>query len=221
MRLYLATVDPDQIRWALQCGLIDGVVATPGVLAEEVPQADPLEILTELAALAPVPIFASVGSLTPTELIRGARALRRVSEQVIVAIPFVEDALPAFRRLSRDGIRCAATFVHSAAQGLLAAKAGAAHVVVPVDALDAIDQPGESVLVPLRTMLDRAALECDLVAAGPTTALRLSAMGAAGADGAVVTPDTLRGLLNHPLTDRAVDRFLVDVARRARPRRAR
>ncbi|MGA0919211.1 MAG: transaldolase family protein [Gemmatimonadaceae bacterium] len=221
MRLYLATVDPDQIRWALQCGLIDGVVATPGVLAEEVPQADPLEILTELAALAPVPIFASVGSLTPTELIRGARALRRVSEQVIVAIPFVEDALPAFRRLSRDGIRCAATFVHSAAQGLLAAKAGAAHVVVPVDALDAIDQPGESVLVPLRTMLDRAALEGDLVAAGPTTALRLSAMGAAGADGAVVTPDTLRGLLNHPLTDRAVDRFLVDVARRARPRRAR
>ncbi|MGA1359801.1 MAG: transaldolase family protein [Gemmatimonadaceae bacterium] len=221
MRLYLATVDPDQIRWALQCGLIDGVVATPRVLAEEVPQADPLEILTELAALAPVPIFASVGSLTPTELIRGARALRRVSEQVIVAIPFVEDALPAFRRLSRDGIRCAATFVHSAAQGLLAAKAGAAHVVVPVDALDAIDQPGESVLVPLRTMLDRAALECDLVAAGPTTALRLSAMGAAGADGAVVTPDTLRGLLNHPLTDRAVDRFLVDVARRARPRRAR
>jgi transaldolase len=221
MRLYLATVDPDQIRWALQCGLIDGVVATPRVLAEEVPQADPLEILTELAALAPVPIFASVGSLSPTELIRGARALRRVSEQVIVAIPFVEDALPAFRRLSRDGIRCAATFVHSAAQGLLAAKAGAAHVVVPVDALDAIDQPGESVLVPLRTMLDRAALECDLVAAGPTTALRLSAMGAAGADGAVVTPDTLRGLLNHPLTDRAVDRFLVDVARRARPRRAR
>lgn len=221
MRLYLATVDPDQIRWALQCGLIDGVVATPRVLAEEVPQADPLEILTELAALAPVPIFASVGSLTPTELIRGARALRRVSEQVIVAIPFVEDALPAFRRLSRDGIRCAATFVHSAAQGLLAAKAGAAHVVVPVDALDAIDQPGESVLVPLRTMLDRAALEGDLVAAGPTTALRLSAMGAAGADGAVVTPDTLRGLLNHPLTDRAVDRFLVDVARRARPRRAR
>jgi len=221
MRLYLATVDPDQIRWALQSGLIDGIVATPRVLAEEVPQADPLEILTELAALAPVPIFASVGALTPTELIRGARALRRVSEQVIVAIPFVEDALPAFRRLSRDGIRCAATFVHSAAQGLLAAKAGAAHVVVPVDALDAIDQPGESVLVPLRTMLDRAALECDLVAAGPTTALRLSAMGAAGADGAVVTPDTLRGLLNHPLTDRAVDRFLVDVARRSRPRRAR
>ena len=221
MRLYLATVDPDQIRWALQSGVIDGVVATPRVLAEEVPQADPLEILTELAALVPVPIFASVGALTPTEIIRGARALRRVSEQVIVAIPFVEDALPAFRRLSRDGVRCAATFVHSAAQGLLAAKAGAAHVVVPVDALDAIDHPGESVLVPLRAMLDRASVECDLVAAGPTTALRLSAMGAAGADAAVLTPETLRTLVNHPLTDRAVDRFLVDVARRARPRRAR
>jgi len=221
MRLYLATVDPDQIRWAVQSGLIDGIVATPRVLAEEVPQADPLEILSELASLAPVPIFASVGALTSTELMRGARALRRVAEQVIIAIPLVEDALPAFRRLSRDGIRCAATFVHSAAQGLLAAKAGAAHVVVPVDALDAIDQPGESVLVPLRAMLDRASLECDLVAAGPTTALRLSAMGAAGADAAVVTPDMLRALVNHPLTDRAVDRFLVDVTRRARPRRTR
>jgi hypothetical protein len=70
-------------------------------------------------------------------------------------------------------------------------------------------------------MLDRASVECDLVAAGPTTALRLSAMGAAGADAAVLTPETLRTLVNHPLTDRAVDRFLVDVARRARPRRAR
>lgn len=221
MRLYLASVNPDEIRWALQSGLIDGVVATPRVLAEEVPQADPLEILTELAALTPLPIFASVGALTPTEVIRGSRALRRIAEQVVIAIPFVEEALPAFRRLSRDGVRCAATFVHSAAQGLLAAKAGATHIVVPVDALDAIDHPGESVIAPLRAMLDRASLECDIVAAGPTTALRLSAMGAAGADAAVVTPLTLRAFVNHPLTDRAVERFLGDVARRAKPRRAR
>jgi len=219
MRLYLATVSPDAIRWALQSGVIDGIVATPRVLADEVPHADPLEILGELAPLTTLPIFASVGALSPTELVRGARALRHVAEQVVVAVPFVEEALPVFRRLHQEGIRCAATFVHSAAQGLLAAKAGAAHVVIPVDALDAIDHPGESVIAPLRAMLDRASLECDIIAAGPSTALRLSAMGAAGADAAVVTPAMLHALVQHPLTDRAVDRFVADVARRARPRR--
>ncbi len=220
MRLYLATVAADDLRWATEAGLCDGVVATPAVLAAELPQADPREVVGELAERTALPIFASVPSLDAAEIARGGKALARIAEHVIVAIPFVEDALPAFRRLRKDGIRCAATLVHSVAQGLLAAKAGASLVVIPVDALDAVGSPADEVVRGLRLAFDRTAVECDVVAAGPPSAARLAELASAGADAAVVTAAVLRSFLQHPLTDRGIDRFLSDISRRAKPRRA-
>lgn len=221
MRLYLATVAADDIRWAANAGLLDGIVATPAVLAAELPHADPREVLAELAERDALPIFASVGTLDAREVTRGGKALAKLAEHVIVAIPFVEDALPALRDLSAAGIRCAATLVHSVAQGLLAAHAGASFVVVAVDALEAVGQPSDHVIRGLREAFDRSATECDVVAAGPGSAQRFAEVAAAGADAVVVTPAQLRSFLQHPLTDRGVDRFLGDVSRRAKPRRAR
>lgn len=221
MRIYLATVAADDIRWAANAGLLDGIVATPAVLSAELPHADPREVLAELAERDTQPIFASVGSLDADEITRGGKALAKITEHVIIAIPFVEDALPAMRRLSSAGIRCAATLVHSVAQGLLAARAGASLVVVAVDALEAVGQPSDHIIRGLRDAFDRSATECDVVAAGPGSAVRFAEVSAAGADAVVVTPAQLRSFLQHPLTDRGVDRFLGDVSRRAKPRRAR
>lgn len=221
MRLYLATVATDEISWAAAAGLIDGVVATPSVLAAELPHADPREVLSELAGVTELPIFVSVGSLDATEIIRGGKGFRKLAEHAIVAIPFVEDALPAYRALSTAGVRCAATLVHSVAQGILAAKAGATYVVVAVDALEATGQRPDESISALRATFDRAATDCEIVIAGPANASRLAELALAGADSTVVKPDVLRALLQHPLTDRGIDRFLGDVARRSRPRRAR
>ncbi len=220
MRLYLATVAAEEIRWATAAGLLDGVVATPAVLAAELPHADPREVLAELAERTTLPIFASVASIDATEILRGAKSLAKLAEHVIVAVPLVEDALPAVRRLATDGVRVAATLVHSVAQGLLAAKAGAAHVVVPVDALEAVGHPADAVIRGLREALDRSRMECDVVAAGAPSATRFAELALAGADAAVVTPAALHGFLQHPLTDRGLDRFLGDISRRAKPRRA-
>lgn len=219
MRLYLATVNRKEIAWAEQAGLIDGIVATPSVLAAELPQADPREILAELGSESPRSVFASVGSLATDEIIRGGKELRRLNEHVIVAVPFVEDALPAIRRLAAEGVRVAATLVHSVAQGLLAAKAGASMVVVPVDALEAVGERADATVRTLHDAFTRGAIECDVVVAGPPNAARFAELAAAGADAAVVQPEALRSFLQHPLTDRGIDRFLVDVSRRARPRR--
>lgn len=220
MRLYLATVNPKEIAWAEQAGLLDGIVATPSVLAAEMPQADPRELLAELAEETTRPVFASVASLATDEIVRGGKDLRRLNEHVIVAVPFVEDALPAIRRLAADGVRVAATLVHSVAQGLLAAKAGASMVVVPVDALETVGERGDAIIRALHDAFARAAIECDVVVAGPPNAARFAELATAGADAAVVQPDVLRSFLQHPLTDRGIDRFLVDVSRRARPRRS-
>lgn len=220
MRLYLATVSADDLHWATEAGLCDGVVATPTVLAAELPQADPREVLAEIAERTSLPVFASVPSLEAAEIARAGKALARIAEHVIIAIPFVEDALPAFRRLRKDGIRCAATLVHSVAQGVLAARSGASLVVVPTDALDAVGTAADTVIRDLRTVFDRMAIECDIVVAGPSSASRFAELAVAGADAAVVTAAVLRSLLQHPLTDRGIDRFLSDISRRAKPRRA-
>lgn len=220
MRIYLATVAANEIRWATAAGLIDGIVATPSILAEELPHADPREVLAELAERTTLPIFASVPSIDATEIARQGKTLSRITEHLVVAVPFVEDALPAMRRLSTDGVRVAATLVHSVAQGLLAAKAGASHVVVPVDALEAVGHAADAVIRGLRDVLDRSAHECDVVAAGAPSAARFAELAAAGADAAVLPPSALRSFLQHPLTDRGLDRFLGDISRRAKPRRA-
>jgi transaldolase len=102
---------------------------------------------------------------------------------------------------------------------VLAAKAGASLVVVPVDALDAVGERAELTIAALRAALDRATTECDIVVAGPANAANFGALAAAGADAAVVTSATLRSFLQHPLTDRGIDRFLGDISRRAKPRR--
>ncbi|MBL8996058.1 MAG: hypothetical protein JNL44_01960 [Gemmatimonadetes bacterium] len=219
MRLYLATVAAPEIQWATRAGLLDGIVATPAVLSAELPQADPREVLAELAERSALPIFASVPSLDAEEIYRQGKALGKIAEHLIVAIPLVDDALPALRRLSADGVRCAATFVHSVAQGILAARAGAAHVVVPVDALEAVGHPSDDVIRGLRAAFERWTVECDVVAAGPSSATRFGELAAAGADAAVLPPASLRAFLQHPLTDRGIDRFLGDVSRRAKPRR--
>ncbi len=219
MRLYLATTAADEIRWASQAGLLDGVVATPAVLAAELPHADPREVLGELAERSALPIFASVPSIDAAIIAREGKALSKLAEHVIIAVPLVEDALPAMRKLAADGVRVAATLVHSVAQGLLAAKAGATHVVIAVDALEAVGHEASAVVRGLRGALDHSHLECDVVVAGAPSAARFAELAASGADAAVVTPAALHAFLQHPLTDRGIDRFLGDISRRAKPRR--
>ncbi len=191
------------------------------MLAAELPHADPREVLAEIAEHTALPIFASVGSVDAAEIVRGTKTLRGIAEHLIVAVPFVEDAIPAIPQLSAAGVRCAATLVHSVAQGILAAKVGASMVVVPVDALEASGELAEATIADLRAALDRSGVECDIVAAGPPNAARFAELAVAGADAAVVTAAALRSFLQHPLTDRGIDRFLGDVSRRAKPRRAR
>lgn len=221
MRIFLATASLDDIRWATTAGLIDGVVATPTVIASELPGADQREVLADIAGATSLPICASVGAIGAADIVKGAKELAKTVEHLIVAIPFIEDAVPAIRRLSADGVRVAATLVYSAAQGILAAKAGASMVTIAVDALESVGQNATAVIRELRAASDHSRAECDIAAAGPTSASTFSAAAAAGAHVAIVTPNVLRGLLQHPLTDRGLDRFLGDISRRQKPRRAR
>lgn len=221
MRIYHASVSLDDVRWAFAAGLIDGIVATPAVIASQMPNADPRELVQELAAAVPLPVIASVRAINRDELYKGARELTRLGEQVIVAVPLVEDALPAIKRLSAEGVRVAATLVHNAAQAVLAAKAGAALVTIAVDATAHVGEDPSPAIREARAIFDRFGLECDIIAAGPSSSRAFTDAMTAGADGAVVSTDVLKALLQHPLTDRGFDRFLGEISRRPKPRRPR
>jgi transaldolase len=221
MRIFLATTSLDDIRWAIGASLVDGVVATPTIIAAELPTADAREVVTEIARATKLPVCASVPAIGANEIYKGARELAKAVDHLIVAVPFIEDAVPAIRKLANDGVRVAATLVYSAAQGILAAKAGATMVTIAIDSLESVGQSGTDVLRELRVAFDHAGAECDIAAAGPSSASSFAACAVAGADVAIVTPAVLRALMQHPLTDRGLDRFLGDISRRAKPRRAR
>lgn len=220
MKIFLATTSTDEIRWAADAGLIDGVVATPTVIVSQSPQADARDVIADIARATRLPICVSVPAVAAGDIVKGARDFRKISDRVMVAIPFIDDAIPAIRRLTADGITVVATLVYSAAQGLLAAHTGAAMVTISTDALESVGGDGLSVIRDLRRAFDHGATECDVAAAGPGSALSFAAAAVGGADAAIVTTDVLRSLLQHPLTDRGLDRFLGAISRRPKTKRS-
>jgi transaldolase len=139
-----------------------------------------------------------------------------MGDQIVVALPFVEDGIVALRRLERDGVRTAALFVVSAAQAVLAAKTGASYVCIATDHLESHGQDSGAVLRDTRTLFDRHGVECEIVAVAGSYTRLVTAGLVAGADAVSVRPDALRSLIGHPMTDRAVDQMLGEFSRRPR-----
>ena len=222
MRIFLATARLEDIRWAVEHGLADGVATSPAMLADAAGAAgDARELLAEICrSSATMPICVSVGALNGADVYRDGRELARLADHVIVQVPMIEDSVGAMRQLRAEGVRVGAMLVFNAAQALLAAKAGATMVSIPVDQLDAHGLDGVGVVRDVHAVFRADGTECDLRATGVRDAARFAACATAGADGVSVTPEVLRALLLHPLTDRGVDQFLNELSRRPKARLA-
>lgn len=218
MKIFLVTASPDDVRWGASIGLIDGVCTRTSLLADARPHGDPRELLAELIAASRLPVCAAVNAINAREIYQDGRDLARLSEDLIVQVPLVEDAIVAIRKLSNDGVRVAADLVFNAAQALLAAKAGASIVSTSIEQLDVVGDHGMSVVREIRAVFDADDVPCEILAAQPASAARFAECAVAGAHAVAVTIETLRSLLVHPLTDRGVDKFLADLSRRPRTR---
>jgi transaldolase len=212
MKIYLATASTDDVAWGAAHGMLDGVLTTPGLLADDA-DSEMRSHLAELCRLVHGPIFASVHAVDAAGAYRDGKELAKLSDQIVVQLPLVEESLGAMRRLQADGIRVAATHVFNSAQGLIAARAGASSVVTAVDRLDAAGHDGVAMIAELRTAFDASDAECDVIALNASSPTRFGACAIAGADAVGISADTCRDLLVHPLTDRGIDEFLGDVAR--------
>jgi transaldolase len=212
MKIYLATASTDDVAWGAAHGMLDGVLTTPGLLAEDA-DSETKTHLAELCRLVHGPIFAGVYSIDANGAYRDGKELAKLSDQIVVQLPLVEETLGAMRRLRADGVRVSATQVFNSAQGLIAARAGVSSVVMAVDRLDAAGHDGVAMIAELRAAFDASDAECDVIAHGVASPAQFGACAVAGADAVALSADLCRALLVHPLTDRGIDEFLGDVAR--------
>lgn len=210
MKIFLATAATQDVAWAAAHGLVDGVLVTPASLLRE--GGDARGVLSDLCRLVEGPIFAPIRSLDASGAYRHGRELAKLSDQIIVQLPLVEDTLGAMRRLQAEGVRVATTHVFNAAQALLAARAGASSVVTDIEQLDAAGHDGVAVVRGIRAAFDQSNAECDVIAVNPSSPTEFGACAAAGADATALSGDLCRALLWHPLTDRGIEQYLDDVA---------
>jgi transaldolase len=212
MKIFLATARADDVSWGASHGMLDGVLTTPGLLAAEA-EHDARAHLVELCRLVQGPVFATVQAIDSAGAYRDGKELAKLSDQIVVQIPLVEETLGAMRRLHADGIRVATTHVFSTAQALLAARTGAFSVVTWLDQLDAAGHDGVGVVRDIRSAFDSSDAECDVIAVNASSPTQFGACAVAGADAVAISEQLCRALLVHPLTDRGVDQFLGDVSR--------
>jgi transaldolase len=218
MKIFIESVDPDEIRVAVDSGLADGIAFSQISLSDEEAREEGSARLAQIAREFALPVCVAVGSVSSADMYREARELAKLSDHIVVELPLIEDALEPMHRLDSEGISICAAFVFNAAQALLAAKAGASLIRVLLDELDAHGQSGTATLAEIKTILEASGEECDVMVGSTGTAARFSDAVVSGADVICVKPEMLRSLLTHPLTDRGVDRFLSDLSRRSRAR---
>jgi transaldolase len=214
MNIFLESANLDEIRSATSAGLADGVAFSYVAFSADAPEATEKEWLEEISREFALPVCVPVGAVASGDIYAEARELAKVSDHIVVQIPLVEDSLIPIARLSAEGVVICATFVFNGAQAVIASKCGASMVRVTLAELESYGQSGAQTLAEIKNVLESGGAECDVMAASPTTAQQFAQCATAGADIVSLSPETLRRLVVHPFSDRGVDRFLNDLAKR-------
>jgi transaldolase len=213
MNIFVESVSLEEIRQAVAAGLADGVVVSDSLYAGS-SSLEGRELIEAVAQEFAIPICVDVAAISAEEMYREARELSRISDHLVIQLPLVEDAVEPMHRLSMEGVDICANFVFNGAQAVLAAKAGASMVRIPLHDLDAQGQTSSDAVTEIRSLLEASKCECDVMVASPATSTQFTECIAAGAQIVSVRPQVLHSLLLHPLTDRGVDRFLSGLSRR-------
>ncbi len=208
MRIFLDTANLDEIKQAKEWGLLDGVTTNPTLLSRE--GKDPKEQLEKICAVVDGPVSAEVISLDAEAMVKEARELRRIADNIVIKIPLTLEGLKAVRILSEEGIPTNVTLCFSPNQALLAAKAGATYISPFVGRLDDIGDDGMGLVRDIIEIYDNYGFDTEVIVASvrhPTHVLLSAKMGA---DIATIPFKTLTLLVKHPLTDVGIERFLKD-----------
>ena len=209
MKFFLDTAEIDDIKTLAASGLVDGITTNPSLVAKSGRKI--LEVLKEICDVIPGPVSAEVTEAEYDPIMREAAVLRKVASNITVKVPLTPDGLRACKALSSDGAMVNVTMCFSAAQALVAAKAGATFISPFVGRLDDIGYDGMELISDIVDIYDNYdALRTEVLVAsvrGPEHVIRAAKLGA---HVATVPPAVMRMLYVHPLTAKGLEQFTAD-----------
>ncbi|MFQ5692046.1 MAG: fructose-6-phosphate aldolase [Nitrospinota bacterium] len=208
MKLFLDTANVDEIREGVDLGLIDGVTTNPTLIARE--GKDYRKALEEVCEIVEGPVSAEVLNEDFEGMLVEGRDLARISDNIVVKVPLGAPGLKAARRFSDEGIQVNVTLCFSPSQALLAAKAGATYISPFVGRLDDISYVGMELVKEILAIYDNYGFETEVLVASVRNPTHVVEAALAGADVATIPFAVLKQLLQHPLTDKGLKKFLQD-----------
>ncbi|MCX7912039.1 MAG: fructose-6-phosphate aldolase [Dehalococcoidales bacterium] len=210
MQIFLDTANIEQIRQAKALGIISGVTTNPTLLARE-GSADYETVTKKICEIVDGPVSVEVLSETADEIVKEARFKAAWAPNVNIKVPITPEGLKATKVLAAEGIRVNMTLCFSPNQALLAAIAGASYVSIFIGRLDDIGQDGIQVLEDTLAVLGNyPGLEAQVIAASIRHPMHVTYAAMAGADIATVPYSVLMQMIQHPMTDIGIRRFLAD-----------
>jgi transaldolase len=212
MKFFIDTANLADIQEAADLGVLDGVTTNPSLMAKEgiAGQDRILKHYVDICNIVDGPISAEVIATDFDNIIREGEALAELHTNIIVKVPMIRDGVKAIKYFTQKGIRTNCTLVFSAGQALLAAKAGATYVSPFVGRLDDISTDGMALIAQIRRIYDNYDFETQILAASVRHPMHLIQCAEIGADVMTGPLSVITALLNHPLTDSGLAKFLSD-----------
>jgi transaldolase len=208
MKFFIDTANIDEIREAHSMGMVDGVTTNPSLIAKE--GRDFEDIIKEICQIVDGPISAEVISTDTEGMIKEARHLAKIHDNIVVKIPMIVDGLKATRRLSEEGIKTNVTLAFSPLQALMAAKAGATYISPFIGRLDDLSQEGLLLVEQIVEIYSNYAFDTEIIVASIRNPLHVLESALMGADIATIPFSVLGKLAAHPMTDKGLKAFLDD-----------
>lgn len=208
MKLFIDTANVDDIREANDLGVICGVTTNPSLIAKEGRVFQ--DVVKEITEIVDGPISAEVISLEADKMVEEAKPLAAMHKNIVIKIPMCAEGLKATKQLTELGIKTNVTLIFSAAQALLAAKAGATYVSPFLGRLDDIGMEGMNLIEEIVDIFDAQAIETEIIAASIRNPIHVTAAARLGCDIATIPMSVIKQMIKHPLTDSGIERFLKD-----------
>ncbi|MCD5383944.1 fructose-6-phosphate aldolase [candidate division WOR-3 bacterium] len=212
MKIFIDSANLDEIKELSEWGILDGVTTNPSLLSKEVSRIGkkPDLILKEICKMVKGPVTAEVMSKDADAMLEEGKKLRKVADNICIKVPISKQGLYAIRRLRDEDIMTNTTLVFSANQALLAAKAGTNFVSPFIGRMDDIGQEGMELADQIITIFDNYCIETEVVVASVRHPMHIVEAALISADVCTVPYNIILKMLDHPLTNIGIERFLED-----------
>lgn len=212
MKFFIDTANLDEIKEANVLGVLDGVTTNPSLMAKEgITGADRIrQHYVDICNIVDGDVSAEVIATDFEGIVSEGTELAKLHENIVVKVPMIKDGVKALKHFSEAGIRTNCTLIFSPGQALLAAKAGASYVSPFLGRLDDVSTDGLGLIEDIRIIYDNYGFATEILAASIRHPMHIIECAKIGADVATCPLKPILQLLNHPLTENGLEKFLAD-----------